>query len=95
MTELVVVNLGDYRERIEAAGSLDVHLADGTSVRIPPPDLWPDGVDELIRSKDVEGAYRAVLGDEPYERFMADPHGSHRILDRLFADRHELTLPES
>ena len=95
MTELVTVNLGDYAAKIEAEGALDIHLADGSTVRIPPPALWPDEADDLLQKGDSEGTYRSILGDDGYERFMADPRGSHKMLNRLFLDRHELTLPES
>lgn len=95
MTELVHVDLGDYAEKIEAEGSLDVRLADGSTIRIRPPELWPDEADALIDARDAEAAFRAILGDESYDRFMADPRGSHKMLNRLILNRHELTLPES
>lgn len=38
---------------------------------IPPPELWSDDVQRIGRAGDNEGSARALLGDGPYDAYVA------------------------
>lgn len=61
-------NLADFKERKREAG-VEVELSDGSTILIPPPELWPDGTEQL---DDAAVMAKAIVGDEAFVRFTAD-----------------------
>lgn len=95
------VDLADFKERKADEGSVDVKLSDGTRMRIPPPELWPDVVIERIQAERAGGdAYplermaRDMVGDEPFDMFVADG-GTTTLFHAILADSHQLDVGES
>jgi hypothetical protein len=66
------VVLQDYRDTKEREGATDVELPDGTTVRIPPPVLWPEEVASLQAGDhaDMVRGCQLILGQEQWDRFV-------------------------
>lgn len=98
---LAEVVLADFKERKADEGAVDVKLSDGSRMRIPPPELWPDVVMDRIQAERAGGeAYpleqmaRDMVGGEPFDMFVADG-GSTTLFHAILADSHQLDVGES
>lgn len=84
------VELGQYETDRQERLGLTVELADGSTVTIATPDVWPSETLERLRDPKVsttaDEQARLLLGDEQYERFISDPHGDPRVLDAMIGD---------
>lgn len=58
------VKLSDFKERKGTEGAVDVELDDGTVVRFPPPELWPDEFTRVRKDMTPEEQAQAILGDK-------------------------------
>jgi hypothetical protein len=67
------VVLTDYRDTKEREGAVDVELPDGTTLRIPPPVMWPEEVAKLKTGDhdDLVKGCALILGDDGWERWVA------------------------
>lgn len=90
------LKLADEIERLEDEFSIEVKLDDGSTLRIPPPELWPDEARDIWSDpkKDDRDLGRAILGDEGWDRFTAN-RGTGSMFAHLLAKRYQLTLGES
>lgn len=88
------VVLSDYRQRKIDEGAVDVELADGTTLTVPPPHVWPDDVVKKARAGDLEGSGIALLGEEDYARWCASG-GNGSLLASLMGDEFNLDVGES
>lgn len=95
-----VVTLDDYKEKKADEGAIDVKLRDGTTFRIPPPELWPDeatrDAQEARRTGDLdlERSARLIVGDKEFDRFVANG-GSATLFHSLLTDEHQAATGES
>lgn len=85
-----VVDLAAYEEDRQARLGLTVTLGDGSTIRIPTADRWPEatlqGKDEAGEVLTIEERLRLLLGPEDAARFEADPHGDWRSLNAIIGD---------
>lgn len=90
------LKLADEMERLAADHSLEVELNDGSTITIPPPELWPDESREVYvdPTKDDRDFGRAILGNEAWERFVANG-GTGPLMAHLITQRYQMTLGES
>lgn len=97
------VNLADYKERKADEGSIDVDLPDGTTFRIPPPELWPDLVTLRIQAEQAspsdapythEQMARDIVGTEEFDHFVAQG-GTATLFHMLLKEEHGLEPGES
>ena len=67
------VVLNDYRDTKEREGATDVELPDGSTLRIPPPVLWPEEVAALQAGDhaDMIRGCQLILGEEGWARWVA------------------------
>lgn len=80
------INLSEYIERKRAEHSIDIELGDGSTVTLPPVELWPPEYRERLDAGDREGAAVVLLGgQEAYDRFRA-AGGSFNVLNGIFID---------
>ena len=63
------VNLTDYLDKKGSEGGFDIDLPDGSSIAIPPPEVWPEEVANAGQ-EDVKAIAKALLGDR-YDEFIA------------------------
>lgn len=62
--------LSEYLDRRRDEGSITVQIPDAEPLVIPPADLWPAEAFNLPRrNRSGEATWRAVLGDDEYNRF--------------------------
>ena len=78
-------NLSEFIERRVEEDGIEIELSDGTSVTIPPAELWPDEAAAAIDANDDEALARAIMGDEAFDRFRADG-GGWRLLNAFIRD---------
>ena len=90
------LKLADEVERLSDEFSIEVELADGSTIVIPPAEVWPDAARDvyLDPKKDDRDLGRAILGDEAWDRFAADG-GTGSMFAHLLVKRHDLTVGES
>lgn len=88
------INLAEYIERKRATGSITVDLGDGTTVDIPPMEVWADEVFDTASTGDTKAAIVMLLGAEGGERFLA-AGGNYRILSGIVRDQMGLDVPQS
>jgi hypothetical protein len=89
----VRVKLSDFKERKELEGAIEIETDDGQVFRLPPPEVWPDEVEELYRKREIVSMCRAIMGDEPYDRYVA-AGGSASLLNAIFAEYHGTSAGE-
>lgn len=90
-----VIDFAAWRREQMDKGALDINMGDGVIVRLPPPELWPNAVRELVLSgAPVEEHHRAILGDAGYDQWVG-AGGTTDALEWFIRNRHELTVPES
>ncbi len=77
-------NLGEFVERRLVDAGIEIELPDGQIV-LPPPELWPDAVNELFKADDYEGAARLILGEDAHCRFVA-AGGTWKLLNAILVD---------
>ncbi len=95
----VHIKLSDYKERKAEEGAIYVDLDDGSTFRIPPPDVWPDEFYKKVRTdddfaKDEEAQARMLVGDDDFDRFLANG-GTVRLFHSLVTDDHGADVGES
>lgn len=85
------VLLTDYKDKKRREGSIEIETDDGQVFTVDPPELWPD-----VKFSDLENEAvgRLLLGDEPFERFIA-AGGTATILLGILNEKHDLTVGES
>lgn len=90
------LNLGDEVERLKVERGLEVELSDGSTITIPPPELWPDESRAIFKDKDKTDRDLAIVlwGEDGWERFVADG-GTESLFAHLLAKRYQLTTGES
>jgi len=95
------VVLADYKERKADEGAIDIVLSDGSTFRIPPPELWPDVVVSRVQVERAGGAAygldemaRGIVGDDEFDRFVADG-GTSTLFHSILKDEHNLDPGES
>lgn len=74
-------NLAEFVERKNTELGIDIDLSDGSTVRVPAPECWPD----MRAIEDLNECARLILGDEQWARFTADG-GTYKLLDSILAD---------
>lgn len=84
------VNFGEFVERRNAEAAIDITMAGGTVVHIPPPEFWPP-VPKDSDDPDIEG--KTILGDQ-WERFVAGG-GTNAALGVLIREELGATSGES
>ena len=87
------VVLDDYKAKKIDEGAIDCELPDGSTITIPPPQVWSDEVMRCARADDAEGAGIALLGKDEYQRFC-EAGGSGALLSSMVSDELGLGLPE-
>lgn len=87
-------NLAEFVERHLAENGIPITLPDGTTVVIPPAELWPDDVQPLLDAEDFAGAARVILGAEAYDQFTA-AGGSWKLLNLIMRDAKGASAGES
>jgi hypothetical protein len=70
--------------RIEEAG-IDIELPDGTTVTIPPGELWPEETAPLLDADDYQAAAQVILGADEWARFVA-AGGSWKLMNSILRD---------
>lgn len=80
--------LTEFREKIEAEGTIVVELDDGEPIRIPPPLLWPEPM-----PRGWEAQQKAILGEQ-YERWVA-AGGSGKLLNAIIEEAQGASTGES
>lgn len=90
------VKLSDFKAKKEQEGAIDLVMNDESVWRIPPPELWPDAVGEMLAKTDTLGAARALVeaGGKSYAEFVA-VGGSAAIVLSVVGDEHGMDIPES
>lgn len=89
------VVLADFKAKKRDEGAIDIELENGTTVRVDPPELWPDEAQKLGRAGDDEGAAVALLGgQDQYDEFVAGG-GTAMLLWSIVKDVHGLNAGES
>ena len=81
------VKLSDFKERKELEGAIDIETDDGKIFRVPPPEVWPDEVQELARDNDIIGMSKTIMGEDEYAKFCA-AGGNAALVNAIFAERH-------
>lgn len=82
------VKLSDFKERKELEGAIDVETDDGQVFRIPPPEVWPDEVNDITKGdRDAVRMAQVILGADQYEKFCA-AGGNAAMLHGIFAEVH-------
>lgn len=84
------VVLKDHLAKIEER-SIDIETADGQVFTIPPPQLWPDAVDDAVG--EVATA-KVIMGAKQYAEFVK-AGGNARVLGDIISGGWEATVPES
>lgn len=94
----VKVKLSDYKERKQDEGAVDVELDDGSTFRIPPPELWPDSFAKGLKNEefrnDAEAQARMIVGDDEFDRFIAGG-GTTMLFHSLLKEEHGIEVGES
>lgn len=88
------IKLADFIERTYADASTVIELPDGTTVTMPPGDLWPDAAFTAAREGNIRDCVILTLGEPEYERFC-QAGGNWRILNAIIAEQQGLTAGES
>jgi hypothetical protein len=88
------VNFTEYIERKNAAEGITVDMPDGTSVTIPPAELWPDEAFAALDKGKVAEAVKAILGPVQHAAFTA-AGGNWRILNGIVEEQQGVTVPQS
>jgi hypothetical protein len=94
-----VLKLSEFREKREEEASLDLELSDGTVLRIPPPDLWPDKCMDVLALQrkgeaDDSDLAKAIWGAANWKKYVADG-GTTAMFSRLLIERFQMTTGES
>lgn len=87
-------NLAEFVERHRAEHGIPIELPDGTTVVIPPAELWPDEVQPLLDADDFAGATRLILGPDPYDQFVA-AGGTWKLINLIMRDAKGASAGES
>jgi hypothetical protein len=77
------VRFTDYVDR-RREDSIEIELPDGSTVIVPPGELWPDAAHDALAAGDMAETTRLVLGDD-HDRFVA-AGGNWRILSGILQD---------
>ena len=88
------VVLSDYKAKKMDEGAIDLQLDDGTTVTVPPAQVWADDVMVCASAGDLIGAGIALLGKDEYDHFVR-AGGSGALLSALVQDELGLTTGES
>lgn len=90
------VKLSDYKAKKEEEGAIDLVMDDETVWRIPPAELWPDAVGEMLAKQDPLGAARALVEatGKNYAEFVA-AGGSAAIVLSVVGEEQGMDVPES
>lgn len=82
------VVLADHLAKLSDRG-IDIE-AGGEVFHIPPPQMWPDAVDDAIGEAAVA---KVVFGEDRYAEFVA-AGGNARIFGSIVSDGFDATVPE-
>ena len=100
MSNVTRVKLADRIERQVEERGLEIELSDGTTVYVAPPELWTAEQREVAKNLDgtrderAEQVARAALGDEAWERFVADG-GTPSLFDLMVNEKWAAPAGES
>jgi hypothetical protein len=81
------IRLSDFKDRKGVEGAIDVEADDGTTFRIPPPELWDDDVVDLLRGEKLVDAARLIMGGDNYDGFRL-AGGSANLLMAIIKEQH-------
>lgn len=89
-------NLATFIEAKRKADSIEIDLADGTSVLLPPPVLWSEEARALLgkRGANKRKLVDLLLGEADAARFVAEG-GSYDLLDAIYLDAQGADVGES
>lgn len=88
------VNLAEFMARNYDDSATVVELADGSTITLPPADMWPDEAYEAAREGDIKSCVILALGQSEYDRLCA-AGGNWRILNAIVTEQQGLDVGES
>lgn len=89
------VKLSDWKGKKEDEGAIEIELDNGSIIRIPPPEIWPDEALQASANQDPFAlAVALVGGPDKYEEFRA-AGGNAAIVAKLIEERHGVDVGES
>lgn len=97
--KIPVLKLGEVRERLAEKGSVNIELGDGTTLTIPPPELWSEKCRDIIKDQrlgkaDDADLAREMWGAANWKKFVADG-GTTALFSHLLIERFQMTTGES
>lgn len=89
------INLNEYIERKREEKSIEIELPDGSTVVMPPAELWSDAARAVLGDPTRRAeAIRLLLGDEQADRFTA-AGGSFAILNGIYMEQQGIETGEA